>query len=439
MGLLTGTQQDYYDSGDFGGYQFTSLSDIINNFTATYIGEGKLLEKTNRADVSFHAMRAMQELSFDTFKSCKAQEIEIPPSLTMPLPHDYVNYVKLSWSDSSGIEHIIYPTSKTSNPKPILQNSDGDYNLTAVGTLTNASATIVLDNSYTGIYVGMIVNGAGIPTGSTVTATSTVSDVTTIVISDAVGYAGTVTLDFLSPSEDLLEQQASSLVLTGLSWASGTSTITASSSADASTVAVGMIISHEDFEVGTTVVDVSGSVIFASTQALDGGTSENANFISTDKISDTWDKYKSATPSENNNEDYEDDTYWPSEGGRYGLDPQHAQVNGSYYIDCASGKIHFSSNLSGKTVILKYISDGISNDEDYSLNNINIHKFAEEAMYKQIAYAILSTRINTPPQLIQMYKREAFAAKRNAKLRLSNIKIEEIAQIMRGKSKIIKH
>ena len=434
MGLLTGTQQDYYDSGDFGGYQFTSLSDIINNFTATYIGEGKLLEKTNRADVSFHAMRAMQELSFDTFKSCKAQEIEIPPSLTMPLPHDYVNYVKLSWSDSSGIEHIIYPTSKTSNPKPILQNSDGDYNLTAVGTLTNASATIVLDNSYTGIYVGMIVNGAGIPTGSTVTATSTVSDVTTIVISDAVGYAGTVTLDFLSPSKDLLEQQASSLVLTGLSWTSGTSTITASSSADASTVAVGMIISHEDFEVGTTVVDVSGSVIFASTQALDGGTSENANFISTDKISDTWDKYKSATPSENNNEDYEDDTYWPSEGGRYGLDPQHAQVNGSYYIDCASGKIHFSSNLSGKTVILKYISDGLGTDEE-----MLVHKFAEEAMYKWIAYGCLSAKVGIPEYIIRRFKKERFAETRKAKLRLSNIKLEEITQILRGKSKQIKH
>jgi hypothetical protein len=434
MGLLTGTQQDYYDSGDFGGYQFTSLSDIINNFTATYIGEGKLLEKTNRADVSFHAMRAMQELSFDTFKSCKAQEIEIPPSLTMPLPRDYVNYVKLSWSDSSGIEHIIYPTSKTSNPKPILQNSDGDYNLTAVGTLTNGSTTIVLDSSYTGIYVGMIVDGAGITTGSTVTATSTVSGITTIVISNTVSYNTTVNLNFLTPNGDLLEQQTSSLVLTGLSWPANVAAITASSSADASTVAVGMIISHEDFEVGTTVIDVSGSVIFTSTQALNGGTSENANFISTDKISDTWSKYKSAAPSENNNEDYEDDTYWPSEGGRYGLDPQHAQVNGSYYIDCTSGKIHFSSNLSGKTVILKYISDGLGTDEE-----MLVHKFAEEAIYKWIAYGCLSARVGIPEYIIRRFKKERFAETRKAKLRLSNIKLEEITQILRGKSKQIKH
>jgi hypothetical protein len=37
------------------------------------------------------------------------------------------------------------------------------------------------------------------------------------------------------------------------------------------------------------------------------------------------------------------------------------------------------------------------------------------------------------------FKKERSAAKRNAKLRLSNIKIEEITQVMRNKSKQIKH
>ena len=116
-GLLNGqTQQAYYNGNNFGGYQFVSLLDIIDNFTATYIGEGKLLEKTLRSDVSFHAHRALAELSFDTLKSCKSQECIISPNLCIPLPQDYVNYVKLTWSDAAGIEHIIYPTSKTSNP-----------------------------------------------------------------------------------------------------------------------------------------------------------------------------------------------------------------------------------------------------------------------------------------------------------------------------------
>ena len=68
-----------------------------------------------------------------------------------------------------------------------------------------------------------------------------------------------------------------------------------------------------------------------------------------------------------------------------------------------------------------------------------VHKFAEEALYKYIAYAILSTRANTPEYMVARFRKEMSAAKRNAKLRLSNIKIEEITQVMRGKSKQIKH
>ena len=58
---------------------------------------------------------------------------------------------------------------------------------------------------------------------------------------------------------------------------------------------------------------------------------------------------------------------------------------------------------------------------------------------RYIAYAILSTRANVQEYMVARFKREMATAKRNAKLRLSNIKIEEIAQIMRGKSKQIKH
>ena len=149
--------------------------------------------------------------------------------------------------------------------------------------------------------------------------------------------------------------------------------------------------------------------------------------------SETWKSYKSATPSENQ-DDYQDDIYWPIDGERYGLDPQHSQANGSFYIDCVSGKIHFSSNISGKTVVLDYISDSLGTDGE-----MQVHKFAEEAMYKWISHAVLASRANTPEYLVARYKRERFAAVRQAKLRLSNIKLEEITQILRGKSKQIKH
>ena len=70
---------------------------------------------------------------------------------------------------------------------------------------------------------------------------------------------------------------------------------------------------------------------------------------------------------------------------------------------------------------------------------MQVHKFAEEAMYKWILYGILSTRANVRENVVRRFKKERFAAIRTAKLRLSNVKLEEITQVLRGKSKQIKH
>ena len=291
MGLITQTGEQYYSTASptpFGDYQFTSLEHIINQFIIAYVGEDKLIPKVRRTDVAFHAQRALQELSFDTFKSTKSQEIVLPPSLTMKLPQDYVNYVKFTWSDSLGVEHIIYPISKTSNPLDVTQLANGDYTFTA--------------------------------------------------------------------------------------------------------------------------------------GALD-----------TDNSSTTWENYKAATPDDID-DSTDDELYATLSGQRYGIDPQYSQVNGSFFIDELTGLVHFSSNISGKTVIIKYISDSLGTDAE-----MKVHKFAEEAMYKWIAHAILSTRANIQEYVVQRFKKERFAAIRTAKLRLSNIKLEEITQILRGKSKQIKH
>lgn len=279
---------------DLGNYQFISLQTIINNFIISYVGKDKIIPRVRRADVAYHAQRAIQELSYDTFKSNKSQEIEIPPSLKMALPHDYVNYVKVCYVDNDGVERLLYPARKTSNPTAILQA--GDY-----------------------------------------------------------GY-----------------------------------------------------------------------------------TFDNAGNLSVASDSDTWNRYRtnsineSVSDPENYRKNEED--YDILEGRRYGIEPENAQFNGIFYIDEKQGYIHVSGSLSGKTISLKYISDGLGTEDE-----MLVHKFAEEAMYKSIAYAIASTHTSVLPNYIPLLKRERFASIRNAKLRLSNIKSEELAQVMRGKSKWIKH
>lgn len=121
-------------------------------------------------------------------------------------------------------------------------------------------------------------------------------------------------------------------------------------------------------------------------------------------------------------------------GQRFGLQPETAQVNGWFTIDERNNKISFSSDLADKLIILEYISDGLGYDSD-----MKIPKLAEEALYAHISHAILSTRINQPEYVVQRLKRERSAKLRNAKLRLSNIKLNEFVQIARGKSKWIKY
>jgi hypothetical protein len=435
MGLLDNTtQQAYYQGNNYGNYQFTSLEDIINQFIVAYTGENKIIQKVKRTDVAFHAQRALQELSFDTFKSIKSQEITLPPSNTMILPQDYVNYTRVLWVDSSGIKHPLYPTKHTQNPTPIFQNSDGDYSLTATGTLIDTDATIVLDSEYLNVQVGMIVSSPNIPSGSLVIATSNTGSVTTIEINNDATYTGTETLTFTPQDSSLILEEESTFVLENVTWDISEDKITQSPNTDVSNITVGMLVSHEDFPIGTTVIDVNGAVITTSNNSTEASTAttNEVTFISTPGDSTTWSNYKSATPSENQNS-YDDDTYLDLQSERYGLDPQHAQINGSYFIDELKGLIHFSSNMSGRTIVLDYISDSLGTDGE-----MQVHKFAEEAMYKSIAYAICSTTISGQ-QLVPRFKKEKFAAIRQAKLRLSNIKLEEITQILRGKSKWIKH
>ena len=392
MGLIKQSAHNYYSSNDLGGYQFISLKHIVSNFMVAYVGEGKIIPKVKRTDILFHAQRAIQELSYDTFKSSKSQEITIPPSLTMPLPQDYVNYVKLTWVDSSGIEHIIYPTSKTSNPNSVAQDSNGNYmfntsNLdeeTDPGSPNNLLQFPFTFNLSQGLTIGQ----------------------TTITVSPHI--LG------IDPTTSFYENLA-----------------------DTNPLVVGMEIVSPHFPAGTTISSITEATSSANATIILSHASTNTVVITTATItvldnSETSSNYNSATPSENQ-DDYQDNSYWPNIGARRGLDPIHAQSNGSFYIDEIGGKIHFSSNISGKTVILKYISDGLGTD-----NEMIVHKFAEEAMYKSIAYAILSTTISGQA-IAPSFQQQKSVAIRTAKLRLSNLKIEELTQIMRGKSKFIKH
>ena len=494
MGLLTTTHKDYYQGNELGNYQFVSLEDIINQFMVVYVGDQKIIQKASRIDVAFHAQRALAELSFDTFKSIKSQQIDIPNTLVMQLPQDYVNYTKLTWTDSAGIKHPLYPTNRTSNPFQIRQDDDGAYTFPEdLEYIVNGDFASNFgapwfragDSKFFGhtLRPGLGIdneilkfsfitkNGSGASNWGHAMAVYQEIDTSDLLYLDisADGTADTITegvgtLRFglstslpdsyiknpvgsvTSPITTNINTTMFDLLDTNgnpsyLEWVGPTSTGSTSSTETKLSIDVQSV--NKVYAIVVSFVDWN--------TGLSSGNSENMNYIDNLSVtnayastslqpklgneteSSTWKSYKGTTPSENNNDDYEDDTYWPANGERYGLDPQHAQVNGSFFIDPRLGKIHFSSNISGRTVILDYISDSLGTDGE-----MQVHKFAEDAMYKWITHAVLSTS-SYGQALVPRLTKDKFAAVRKAKLRLSNLKIEELTQVLRGKSKQIKH
>ncbi len=165
----------------------------------------------------------------------------------------------------------------------------------------------------------------------------------------------------------------------------------------------------------------------------------NGNIVSGTSFTETkWNDFDTdnITGNLNTEDDYfigRDNHLDENFGRRYGLEPEHQQINGYFTIDERTGSFAFSSDLSGKIIVIEYVSDSLGTDAE-----MKVHKFAEEALYKHIAFNILATRRNVPEYVVQRYKKERRAALRNAKLRLSKINLEEISQVMRGKSKHIK-
>ena len=291
------TVEENYDD-----YSYIKLNDVINNFQVAYVGAGKNIPSVKRTDLIFHAKRAMQEFSYDTLNSIKSQELNIPPSLSVVIPQDYVNYVKMSWIDNMGVKRPIYPANNlTINPNSI-----------------------------------PLQDGLGVPT------------------------------------QDNFGENLEGTSITEARWA-------------------------------------------AADDNLLNGQANNLRQINFD-----YDGY--------------DNSRGIGQGQLYGLDPQYSQTNGWFTINHREGKMSFSNNLASALIVLEYISDGLAYDLD-----TKVPKMAEEAMYAYMHYAVMASRSGQPEYVINRLKREKVSKLRNAKIRLSNIKLDEIVQVMRGKSKWIKY
>lgn len=130
------------------------------------------------------------------------------------------------------------------------------------------------------------------------------------------------------------------------------------------------------------------------------------------------------------------DGYWYFErGARFGSNSETMNFNPTYQINRAAGIINFSSNMSGESCILEYISDGLYNNDD---TKVYVNKMFEAYVYAYIEYEIMSSKIGVQDYVIRRLQKKKSALLTNAKIRMSNIKSALLLMTMRGQEKWIK-
>lgn len=287
MAIQNFTDLDLYygDDSQWGNHQYITIKDLVNDFLFSQTDDSHVAN-VDVDLVVYHAKRAVQELYFDVVNEVISIELDLNPSFIIPLPHDYIQYVQISWVDLNGRKHPM-----------------------AIDNRSNLAQAYLQDNNYDYLYDvdGDILQGSHVQ-------------------------------DMIADGDE--------------------------------------------------------------TNYLDAGT------VSSER----------GAPS-------------------FNLDRSKVFKNGSYVIDKERGIIQFSSSVQGRTIVLDYISDGLFQRAD---SDIRIHKFAEDAAYEYIYWMLIKRNKNVPRNEKEGARRDWFNARRVAKRRIKPIRYEEIRQVMKGTSKMIK-
>lgn len=131
-------------------------------------------------------------------------------------------------------------------------------------------------------------------------------------------------------------------------------------------------------------------------------------------------------------QDLTEGCYQYSIGSLYGMDTNTANGNPTFRINRASGVIDFESTMSGETIVLEYISDGMEGGNDSA---IMVNKFFERYIYAYITYELLDSKFGVADGVKVRARQKQRALYRNARLRMSAMSPLDLLMTLRGQNK----
>lgn len=92
-----GTIKEYYDdSTQHGSYQHVSLDTLVDDLYEDGLDEDSYLKNTRRSNIIKHVKKGIRVMNFNVLNKPKILELEIGDALSIVMPADYVDYLRIS-------------------------------------------------------------------------------------------------------------------------------------------------------------------------------------------------------------------------------------------------------------------------------------------------------------------------------------------------------
>lgn len=134
----------YNNTANHGSYQYVPLQDVVQNYMTIYVGDDQAVDNVPRFRVSFFAKRCIQELNYHATRSFKVLEEDVDSDLKIIMPHDYVDYIRISLYKNG----TLFPLQE--NRKPLsatkyLVNNNNDLVFDGDGYVQDTQSTLDAD------------------------------------------------------------------------------------------------------------------------------------------------------------------------------------------------------------------------------------------------------------------------------------------------------
>lgn len=91
------TAEEYHnDASQHGNYQYVSLSELIDGLLVEANDDDSYLKNTKRSTLLYHAKQGIKKMNRTVANEILAVEITVGSSLSLTLPQDFVDYIRVS-------------------------------------------------------------------------------------------------------------------------------------------------------------------------------------------------------------------------------------------------------------------------------------------------------------------------------------------------------